>query len=522
MDGDMMQGKGSPAAGVAAAGGGAAAPQVRLSRRHMTLLTGVLVYALLSYSITSNMLIPLLPELEHSLRISPVTAIWVTLIALLSGAAFVPALCRLGDTLGLKKSMAIAGLSCLAVGGLLAAVSSSIPLLLTGRALQGVALLAFPMIAGIVNDEFTITRRKVAVSLLSATLFFGSGAGGVAAGLLVEHAASFRLVFWLSAALPLAAIPLLAVAVPRGRGPAADAPASRWKTVDLAGAAGFAIPAIALDIAFSEGPAWGWRSGRIIGLYVTAAVVLAAWVVAERRIASPLVDMKIFWSRTIWVNNAVSVLAGFGIFGAAIATSTFVQMPPVAGLGGFGYSAVTAALIVLPAEWMMLAVGPAVGYLSRRAGKGPFLTGGALVEALGLALVAAYHASAAEVVIAMVVVGLGVGAVAASFGLIYVEDVPPEHVGRLFGISPILAQGVGGSLAGAVFGAFLSGSHLGRTPLPREAAFTDFWLVAIAACLLATALASIYLVTHWAGLRGGDRAMVRREELPPVAAGPAA
>lgn len=201
--------------------------------------------------------------------------------------------------------------------------------------------------------------------------------------------------------------------------------ARRWQVVDLAGAAGFAVPAIALDIAFSEGPAWGWASGRIIGLYVAAALVLAGWVVAERRIASPLVDMRIFWSRTVWVNNAVSVLAGFGIFGAAIATSTFVQMPPVPGLGGFGLSPVTAALIVLPAEWMMLAVGPAVGYLSRRAGKGPFLAGGALVEAAGLALVTAFHASAAQVVIAMVVVGLGVGSVAASFGLIYVEDIAP-------------------------------------------------------------------------------------------------
>ena len=44
---------------------------------------------------------------------------------------------------------------------------------------------------------------------------------------------------------------------------------------------------------------------------------------------------------------------------------------------------------------------------------------------------------------------------------------------------------------------------------------------AIAACLLATALACIYLVTYWAGLRGGDRAMVRRDDLPaPGAAAP--
>jgi MFS family permease len=204
----------------------------------MSLVTGVLVYALLSYSITSNMLIPLLPALEHAYGTSPVTAVWVTLAALLAGAAFVPTLCRLGDTLGWKKSMTIVGLGCLLVGGVIAAVSTTVPLLLLGRAFQGVSLLAFPMIAGIVNDEFTVTRRKVAISLLSATLFFGSGAGGVIAGLLVEHAASFRIVFWMSALLPLLAIPLVAVFIPRGRGPAPDAPANRWRVIDLATSGG--------------------------------------------------------------------------------------------------------------------------------------------------------------------------------------------------------------------------------------------------------------------------------------------
>jgi MFS family permease len=483
----------------------------------MTLMTAVLVYGLLSYSLTSNMLVPLLPALEHSLHISAVTAIWVTLIALLAGAAFVPQLCRLGDTLGWKKSMAITGLGCLCVGGVLAALSTAVPLLLVGRAVQGVGLLAFPMIAGIVNDEFTVTRRKVGISLLSATLFFGTGMGGVIAGLLVEHAASFRVVFWLSALLPLVAIPLLAVAVPGSRGPGPDATANRWKVVDLAGAAGFAIPAIALDIAFSEAPTWGWGSAKTIGLFVAAAVVAAAWVVVERRTDSPLVDQKVFWSRTIWVNNSVSVLAGFGIFGAAVATSTFVQMPPVPGIGGFGASGVKAAVIILPAEWAMLVVGPLVGYFSRRTGKGPFLTGGALIEALGLILVTVSHGSIAAVVIAMAVVGIGVGAVAASFGLIYVEDIPPEHVGRLFGISPILAQGVGGSLAGSVFVAFLTANPLkpplphAPVPVPGIAAFRGFWLLAAGLCLLATVLACVYMVTYWAGLRGGDRAMVRRE-----------
>ena len=213
----------------------------------MTLMTGVIVFALLGYSIPSNMLTPLLVELEAAYNISAVAAIWISLAALLAGAAFVPTLCRLGDDLGWKKSMSIVALACLAVGGTVAALSTQLWLLIIGRAIQGVGLLVFPMIAGIVNDEFPVVRRKVAISLLSAALFLGTGIGGVIAGTLVEHHSSFRIVFWGSALLPALGIIAVALGVPNGRGPAPGAPAGWRQAIDLRGAIGFAIPAIALD-----------------------------------------------------------------------------------------------------------------------------------------------------------------------------------------------------------------------------------------------------------------------------------
>jgi MFS family permease len=484
--------------------------QCRLTSDRMTVVTAVLVYALLSYSVTSNMLTPLLPRLERAYGVGHVTAIWISLVALLAGAVFVPSLCRLGDTLDAKKAMTLIGLATLVLGGVISALSVTIPPLLVGRALQGVGLLVFPMAAGVVNDEFPIVRRKIAISLLSAALFLGTGIGGVLAGLLVSHAGDFHAVFWLSSVLPLAALPLVAACVPRGRYSTGRA-RRWWRALDLPGAAGFAIPAIALDIAFSEGANWGWYAPDTLALFALAIVTVPAWVFVERRTAHPLVDMAIFFSRPVWVGNSVSVLAGFGIFGAAVATSTFVQLPAVSGVHGFNTGPVAGALIILPAEWMMLVVGPTVGYLSRRIGKGPFLTGGALLEALGFLVLLAAHSSLVSVGLAMAVVGLGIGSVCSAFGLIYVEDIPPRHVGRLFGISPILATGVGGSLAGAIFAAILTAQPVPGTTLPAERAFETFWTVAASASLLAAVIATVYLITYWSGLRGGDRAMVRRD-----------
>lgn len=490
---------------------------IRLTPGRMTIVTAALLFALIGYSIPSNMLVPLLTSLEVSYHVSAVAAIWISLIALVSGAAFVPTLCRLGDTMGWKKSLAIAGLACLALGAFIAALSDTLPLLLVGRAITGVGLVMFPMLAGIINDEFPVIPRKVAIALMSAFLFLGTGIGGVVAGLIVEHHASFRIVFWGACVLPALGLLGMVFLVPNGRGRAPGAPEKWWQAVDVFGAVGFAIPAIALDIAFSMEPTWGWTSWQVIFLIVIAVLVAIAWVIVERRVKNPLVDQTVFWSRPMWVNNAVSILAGFGLFGALVATSTFAQMPPVPGLGGLGAGPVAGAWVIVPAEWATVIMGPLVGYLSRKAGKGPFLTLGCVLEGLGLLLVIAFHGSLAELAICMTVTGIGVGMVVSSFGLIYVEDIPPEHVGRMFGISPILATGVGGSIGGAVFGAFLSSNTLppaphapaGLPPLPSFQGFEGFWGLTAGLSLLGAAFAAVYLVTYWSGFRG-DRAMVRR------------
>jgi MFS family permease len=480
----------------------------------MAATTAALLFGLLGYSVPSNMLTPLLTSLESGYHISAVAAIWISLIALLSGAAFVPSLCRLGDSLNWKKSMVIAGLVFLALGALIAAVSGNLAVLLLGRALSGVGLLVFPMMAGIINDEFPVVQRKVAISGASAMLFLGTGIGGVIAGLLLEHHGSFRVVFWGACILPALGILAVLAFVPNGRGRPEGAPDRWWKAIDLGGAAGFAIPAIALDIAFSEETTWGWGSWQVITLIVVAIVVAVAWVRFERRIPHPLVDQLVFWCRPMWVNNAVSVLAGFGLFGSLVATSTFAQMPAVPGLGGLGLGPVDGAWIVVPVEWFMILIGPLTGYWSRWMGKGPFLTLGAILEGLGLVLAIAFHGSFAELAVCMGVTGIGIGMVCSSFGLIYVEDIPPEHVGRLFGISPILSTGVGGSIGGAVFTAFLTSNTLKGNPgLPSISAFEGFWGLAAGMSFLAACFAAVYLVTYWSGFRGGDRAMVSRSHL---------
>ena len=97
-------------------------------------------------------------------------------------------------------------LALLAVGTLVSALASSLPLMLVGRVIQGAAGGIFPLAFGIIRDEFPRERVAAGIGLMSALLGVGGGAGVVLAGPIVDHL-SFHYLFW----LPL--VPIVAATV---------------------------------------------------------------------------------------------------------------------------------------------------------------------------------------------------------------------------------------------------------------------------------------------------------------------
>jgi MFS family permease len=177
------------------------------------------VSAALAYAIATNMLTPLLPSLQQHYGIGPVAALWLTLSTLLGGAIFVPSLCRLGDLMRWRKQIIVFALGCLALGGALAAVSDSLELLIAGRVITGVGAACTPMMTGIAAEYFTETRRKASVALISSGVFLGAGFGGTLASLLITRPDGFRVLFWLTAAVPFVVMIAALLVVPK------DAPA---------------------------------------------------------------------------------------------------------------------------------------------------------------------------------------------------------------------------------------------------------------------------------------------------------
>ena len=175
-------------------------------RTHPTLILAVLSLGGVAYAMLSSSVVPALPTMQRALHTTETGITWLLTAYLLSASVGTAIIGRLGDMYG-KERLLLWTLVILAAGTLLAAVSSSLAVIIVARFIQGASGGIFPLAFGIVRDEFP--REKVAgsIGLLSAILGVGAGVGIVLSGVIVEHL-NYHWLFW---------IPLIAIVHRRGR-----------------------------------------------------------------------------------------------------------------------------------------------------------------------------------------------------------------------------------------------------------------------------------------------------------------
>ncbi len=290
-----------------------------LARQHYGLTLGVLVLSALAYALAQTMVAPALPAIQEDLGTTTTTVTFVLTAYLLTASVATPIVGRLGDMFG-KERLLLITLICFAAGSLICALSHSIGLLIAGRAVQGVGGAVFPLAFGIIRDEFPPERVATGIGLISATFGIGGGAGLVLSGLIVDHLA-YEWIFWLALVFVVIAIVATHLFVP-------ESPIKSPAKIDWVGAGLLSVGLAALLIGVSEGASWGWSDARIVGMFGGAAAVLCAWVVWERRVPQPLVDMRMMAERGVWTTNLTGLLVGFGMFGSFILIPRFVQVDP--------------------------------------------------------------------------------------------------------------------------------------------------------------------------------------------------
>ncbi|MFF4650644.1 MFS transporter [Streptomyces sp. NPDC001380] len=434
-----------------------------------------LVLAMLAFSVVQTAVVPILPSLAREFDATGSSITWLMTANLLAAAVLTPLLGRFGDLRG-RKPVLLLSLAGLVAGSGIAVATHSFSWLVVARVLQGAGGGVLPLAISIVRDELPPRKVTGGVALISASMGVGSGLGLVATGLLIEHW-SYKSIFWMGLAFGLVALLLVALRVP------SDPVVDRAGGADPLGALTLAAWLSALLVAVSQGNGWGWTSGRTLGLFAVAAVVAAAWVALELKVAHPLVDMSMMARPAVAFTNLSGLLVGFGMYGSFMVISDFAQTPAKVGYG-FTATVLHAGVMLLPSALGSLVAAPVGALLIARRGPRLPLVLGALVGAVAMGYLALRHGREGDVYTASGLFGLGVGLAYAAMPAYINGAVPAEQSGIANGMNAVLRT-VGGAIGTAVMGAVLTGDTIPAIGLPTLDAYRHaFWITAVG-CLVA-------------------------------------
>ncbi|MEW2517234.1 MFS transporter [Actinacidiphila alni] len=449
-------------------------------RTHHQVTFAVLAAGVAAYALLQSLVTPVLPTIQESLHTTQNTVTWVLTAYLLSASIFTPIMGRIGDMIG-KERVFVATMSALAVGSLLAALASNVQVMIIARVIQGIGGGVLPLAFGIIRDEFPREKLNGAVGAIASLIAVGSGLGIVLAGPIVS-ALDYHWLFWLPMIMTVIAAVAAHFLVPES--PIRTPGRISWLPAVLL--SGWLV---ALLVALSQAPVWGWGSGKVAGLLIAAVVLAYAWVRVELRSAIPLIDMKMMRLPAVWTNNLVALLFGIGMYATFAFLPEFVQTPKSTGYG-FGSSITESGLILLPMSVAMFIVGLGASRLAQRIGGKTVVLVGSLISTVSLALLAFAHGATWELYIATGVMGVGFGLAFSAMSSLIVAAVPPEQTGVASGMNANIRT-IGGSIGAALMASVVTASPA-ADGLPRESGYTNGFAM-LGGALLVAAFAAILI-----------------------------
>ncbi|MGI9450123.1 MAG: MFS transporter, partial [Geminicoccaceae bacterium] len=252
---------------------------------------------------------------------------------------------KLGDVVGLKR-LFIFGVVIFGLASLSAGFAQDGLWIITARAIQGIgAAVVFPSSMAMVTIAFPKEQRGFALGIYGAIGTVFLALGPLVGGFLTD-VFSWRWIFWINP--PIAAGIALMVAVAWVDPPREEATAK----FDYMGLI-LLVSGLGLFVfALMQGPEWGWSESVILALLIAGLALFAAFVVVERRIGAPLIDVDLFGSATFSACNLVVFAAQFSkiaviVFGAIYLQNALNMSPLEAGLAlvaAVGPAPFTAAL----------------------------------------------------------------------------------------------------------------------------------------------------------------------------------
>jgi EmrB/QacA subfamily drug resistance transporter len=415
-------------------------------RQIMEALTGLLAAfftAILSSTIVANAL----PTIMAELKGTQTDFAWVITAALLANAATTPIWGKLADLFD-KKVLVQLSIVIFVAGSVMAGLSETIPLLLTARVVQGIAMGGLTALAQAIIGSMIPPRDRGKYSgYLGAVMAVGTAGGPLLGGFIVDSPLGWRWTFFVCVPLAVVALILLQITLKIQH-------VKRPARIDWLGSILLTtgVSLLLIWVSFAGNPDyydwWSWQSGLMVG---GGVVLLALLVVVESKVEQPIIPLKIISERTTALAIWASVAVGVAMFGSSTFLGQYFQVAR-------GATPTEAGLLTLPMIAGNLIGSVASGQLISRTGKWKgYLVAGSvlLIGGLGLTGTMDHTTDLWQSGVFTAILGLGLGMLMQNLVLAAQNTVSASDIGTA-SASVAFFRSVGGAIGVSVLGAIMS------------------------------------------------------------------
>jgi EmrB/QacA subfamily drug resistance transporter len=439
---------------------------------------GAMCFALFMLMLDNTVVNVALPSIQADFGSSLSGLEWTVNGYLLSFGVLLVTGGRLGDIFGRRRAFLV-GVTIFALSSAAAGAAPNTATLIISRVVQGLGgALMMPATLSIVTNAFEPHERGKAIGTWAGVSALALAIGPVVGGLLTEHV-TWRAIFYLNVPVAIAAVIATLFAVKESRDD------SVGREIDYLGVGTLTAGLTALVLALIESNTWGWGSPAIIGLLAASVVLIGSFVVIERRVPAPMVELPLFKSRNFIGTNLVALVVTFAMMAQFFFVTLYMQ-------DILGFSPVEAGLRFLPATLMIVLVAPVAGRMTDRVGARWLIGAGLTIVSVSLYWLTTIHVGTTygDIWPSFVLMGLGMALVMSPMSTAAMNAVAVAKAGVASGILSMNRM-IGGTLGIAVIGAvFAAMAPDGvRDPGAFVDAFTSSMWVATGVTVLGAVIA---------------------------------
>jgi MFS family permease len=450
-----------------------------------------------------TMVLPAIPDFIRDFNISYNTSSWILSSYLIAGAVMTPIAGRLSDIYGKKKILLIV-MAVYSTGILAGGFANSIGFMLAARAAQGIGMSMFPIAFGIIRE--ILPEKKLAIG---QTIFSSTFSGGAVVGLMVGATiiqnfgwqATFFSIFPIAVILGLVIRRLVHIRNPAtleakmegGEGGGNDEEKKNsinTQTIDLKGTLALAVTIISFLAGISFLESNSTDAGFLVaGLFSVAAVSLAVFIVIEKKVSSPLLDLKLMTHKMILPATIILMMVFLCMFMVYQTIPILVRSPQPLGFGG---DALVTASVQLPFMIVLLIGTIMSGFILNRAGNTRLTLLGTIISAIGFFSLLLFHSTEFMVSVALTIISAGLSlSITGGFNIVLLS-APIQATGIALGMTLLLnlvGMSIGPSIA-AMFQQMYQGTVEGvAEQFPTHDAYNLIFLTAAMISLASIALA---------------------------------